>query len=149
MTDETLAEALLREHHEIDAGLDAFAAGNQGTAPLHKAIEALRRHIYLEEAMLFPPLRTAGYFAAVMVMIREHGEMWRLMDQLEAAPTPAAGDELFTQLLDIIAAHNPKEEQIIYPAADSKLDAETTERLSKFLATGATPSGWVCQAAEG
>ena len=147
MTAETLAQALEREHHEIDAGLETFATGNAGVAPLHQAISALRRHIYLEEAMLFPPLREKGFFAPVMVMIREHGEMWRLMDQLEAAPEPKATDDAYTQLLALIEAHNMKEEQILYPSADTALDAEAAARLSAFMASGSTPSGWVCQGA--
>ena len=67
MTAESLAEALEREHHEIDAGIEEFLArrarrGDQ-RAPLRRALAALRRHIYLEEEFVFPPLDDAGLVA--------------------------------------------------------------------------------------
>lgn len=56
---ESLAAALEREHHEIDAGIAAFTAAPGDWQPLARAIRALRRHIYLEEEFLFPLLREA------------------------------------------------------------------------------------------
>ena len=47
-------------------------------------MRALRRHIYLEEAFLVPPLRAAGAAMPVPVMLREHGELWRTVDSLSA-----------------------------------------------------------------
>ncbi|HET7045217.1 MAG TPA: hemerythrin domain-containing protein, partial [Gaiellaceae bacterium] len=62
MPEGTLAAALEREHREIDAGIEAFdveSAENGGRVEsLTGAISALRRHIYLEEAFLFPALRS-------------------------------------------------------------------------------------------
>ena len=61
MTTESLAAALQREHHEIDAGIERFLrAGDVGA--LTRAVRALRRHIYFEEEFLFPPLAGAGPF---------------------------------------------------------------------------------------
>ena len=64
---ELLAVALEREHIEIDDALTAFAAGpvtkERDLEPLSGAIGALRRHIYLEEEFLFPPLRETGLMA--------------------------------------------------------------------------------------
>jgi hypothetical protein len=81
---ESLSALLEHEHHEIDAGLEAFLAGldcgQTRTQDLTHAVEALRRHIYLEEAFLFPPLRAAGLIPPVLVMLREHGEIWRTLD---------------------------------------------------------------------
>lgn len=51
---ETLATALEREHREIDEGIAEFTATVRGEnpdgEPLLRAILALRRHVYLEEA---------------------------------------------------------------------------------------------------
>jgi regulator of cell morphogenesis and NO signaling len=62
-----LGTALEHEHREIDAGIDAFRAaaadGESETEPdgavssLQRAIDALRRHIYLEEEFLFPAMQ--------------------------------------------------------------------------------------------
>jgi hemerythrin-like domain-containing protein len=155
MTDETLAAALEREHREIDEGVDEFVAGLDAGAvraePIARAIVALRRHIYLEEVFLFPPMRSGGLMAAIVVMIREHGRMWRLMDDLAArisvGADPAAIREDCGALIDALKAHNLKEERIIYPEADALLPSETIDELHRFLASGAMPEGWVCRAA--
>ena len=56
MSPGTLADALEREHQEIDLGIAAFRADPRRTAALGRALAGLRRHIYLEEEFLFPPL---------------------------------------------------------------------------------------------
>lgn len=150
---ETLAQALEKEHADIDAGIEAFTAGvadgSPPTAAMLAVLTAQRRHIYLEEAILFPPLRQAGMFAPVMVMLMEHGRMWRVMDELEPLLVSGATDQRVTdlcrQLVDLLAAHNPKEEQIIYPAADTALTDSAGSVLRGFLAAGEMPDGWVCE----
>lgn len=157
MADETLAAALEREHREIDAGIDEFVAGLQSGSPapeaMSRATAALRRHIYLEEEFLFPPMRGGGLMAALFVMVREHGQMWRLMDQVEAQLGAGADDpallDTCQHLIGELKAHNPKEEQIIYPQADAVLTAESSGDLAAFIATGTMPDGWVCQGAAG
>jgi hypothetical protein len=68
----SLAVALEREHHEIDAGIAAVTSAPWDRQPLGRAIGALRRHIYLAEEFLFPLLGAAepGLAAAVFVMLR-------------------------------------------------------------------------------
>lgn len=152
---QTLAEALQAEHTEIDAGIEAFTAGVAAGDPpadaMLRVLAAQRRHIYLEEAILFPPLRQAGLFAPVMVMLMEHGRMWRVMDELEPLLTSGATDprvtDLCQQLVDLLASHNPKEEQIIYPAADATLTDSAGSVLRGFLESGSMPDGWVCEKA--
>lgn len=149
----TLAEALEKEHTDIDAGIAAFTAGLAGGTPpvdtMEKALAALRRHIYLEETMLFPPLRAGGLFAAILVMLREHGQMWQLMDELQpliaARGTDAAVPELCERFVALIAAHNLKEEATIYSKADEVLTAPASDELRAFIASGSMPDGWVCE----
>jgi iron-sulfur cluster repair protein YtfE (RIC family) len=146
---ESLADALEREHHEIDRGIEAFAAGpvtrDRDAEPLRAAIRALRRHIYLEEEFLFPPLREAGLVAPVFVMLREHAQMWTTLDALERElDTGAAGLTLCHQLIIQLQHHNTKEEKILYPQADQVLTASASTRLKAFLAAGELPTGWVC-----
>ncbi len=157
MTVETLAAALEREHHEIDEGISEFVsrlgAGETRVEALSKALDALKRHIYLEEAFLFPPMRHGGLMAPIFVMIREHGQMWRLMDDL-LQQASAGGDaailrDICDQLTGSLEAHNFKEERVIYPQADASLSPEATAELHQFLGTGSMPAGWVCQGAAG
>lgn len=150
-----LAKALEREHREIDAGIAAFsprrAADQVEAGPLTEAIGALRRHIYLEEEFLFPPLRAAGMMPPVFVMLREHGEMWKILDTLEAALREDPGGDtvlsLCEELVPRLEAHNAKEEAILYAQADGILSDEASADLQAFLASGRMPEGWVCERA--
>lgn len=149
MTTVTLATALEREHRQIDGGIEAFIAAEEGadTLPLLGAMEGLRRHIYLEEEFLFPPLREAGLVMPIMVMLREHGALWQAMDALDeslsAGADRASVIESCRELLSLLDAHNSKEEPIIYTRADDVLNAEASDELREFLASGTTPEGWV------
>lgn len=103
-----VAAALEREHHEIDRGIEAFLTGQgEGHAriePLREAINALRRHIFLEEAFLFPPLGDAGLVAPIFVMLREHGEIWNSLDALDAELAINAGAAAMCELCrDLLA----------------------------------------------
>lgn len=161
-----LARALLTEHHDIDRGIEEFAeraespapgAVDEWAEPLSTAMEALRRHIYLEETLVFPKLRSGPLMMAIMVMIREHGELWRAMDELDAmlaeedrASDTARRDELIAacrEMLSLLDAHNTKEEPVIYPHIDGDLDGPAQRQLSGFLEEGSMPEGWVCEGA--
>lgn len=154
-----LSEALTREHRDIDAGIEEFTAdldrGVIRPEALLTAFAALRRHIYLEEEILFPPIREAGLMMPILVMLREHGELWQSMETIEELLTDTgSGDvpqdrvaQACSDLLARLDQHNGKEEPIIYPHADSDLDGDTAATLAEFLRTGSTPEGWRCETA--
>jgi iron-sulfur cluster repair protein YtfE (RIC family) len=145
---ETLASALEREHHEIDAGIAAFRSSRE-IDELRDAVAALRRHIYLEEVLVFPSLRGAGLTAPVFVMLREHGEMWRLLDRMDATDEPGALGDMCAELVPTLEAHNGKEEPILYPQVDGVLDDDLSAVLREFLEAGEMPAGWTCEQATG
>jgi hemerythrin-like domain-containing protein len=151
-TEQAPAAALQREHREIDEGIERFLAepaSEQAAAALSTAVAGLRRHIYLEEEVLFPPLSTGGLVAPVFVMLREHAEIWQTLDALDRE-LPAAGNdpvatlELCRRLLAQLQDHNLKEERVLYPQADQVLPAAAVDRLAELLNTAALPDGWVC-----
>lgn len=150
-----LSAALESEHREIDGGIETFTVGatngDYDDAALLRALSALRRHIYLEEVFLFPPLRDAGLMMPIMVMEREHGELWQLMDTVQAAhdggADPAELVPTCQNLLALLDRHNSKEEPIIYPQADAALDEQANAQLQEFIASGTMPEGWVCNRA--
>jgi iron-sulfur cluster repair protein YtfE (RIC family) len=150
---EKLSSALEREHREIDRAIEAFVANAADPLPLQCAMDALRRHIYLEEEFLFPPLREAGLSMPIFVMVREHGELWDVMDGLDGLLSrPSATDttaKACQALLEQLDQHNSKEEPVIYPQADQALSEAATEQLQAFIATGRMPEGWVCERAGG
>lgn len=159
----TLADALTNEHHAIDAGIEAFMERSgdvegdvsEWAEPLLEAMRALRRHIYLEEEIVFPRIRRGPLMMPVMVMLREHGEIWREMDALDAALVAPAqsgprAEELVVgcrRMLALLEQHNMKEEPVIYPHLDSDMDWAAQAQLREFLAEGTLPEGWVCEKA--
>jgi regulator of cell morphogenesis and NO signaling len=152
MDDGTLGAALEHEHREIDAGIAAFSSGEREDRieSLTRAIAGLRRHIYLEEEFLFPPMRP-GLAIPMMVMLREHGELWRTMDTLEARlgehGSDASVQDVCSELVTRLDSHNSKEEPIFYTQADTTLSASANAELKVFLDSGRMPAGWVCQGA--
>lgn len=155
MPEQALSAALQHEHQQIDAGiatvLEQLDRGRVAAETLGATLDFLRRHIYLEERILFPPIRHGGLMMPLFVMMREHGEIWRTMDTLTAmladGAEPAAVAQTCRQLVGQLDAHNMKEEPVIYPAADNGLSAEQAAELADFLDTGRTPDAWVCQEA--
>lgn len=147
-----LQAALEHDHQAIDAAIEPFAAGSSEALDreaLHTALTALRRHIYLEEELIFPPLRAAGLVGPIMVMLHEHGQMWELLDELDRLLAAQGADNALIapcrRLLVLLVHHNPKEERILYPQADPVLGAEEAQRLEGLLTTAAVPAGWVCR----
>jgi hemerythrin-like domain-containing protein len=146
--------ALEREHHEIDDGLQRFSVSLQNgapdPAPLSNAIAALRRHIYIEEEFLFPAMQE-DLAIPTLVMLREHGEIWRSLIEIEQRITSAEPDLAVLaschELKVRLAAHNSKEEPIFYTRADSTLGADESEELMEFLENGELPNGWICRSA--
>ena len=148
---ESLAAALEREHREIDAGIERFAAdpvSDRATDWLTGSIAALRRHIYVEEEFVFPALSAGGLVAPIFVMLREHAQIWRTLDGLEREVGDGDGApaalQLCHRLLVELQHHNLKEERILYPETDHALTAEAATRLAEFLESGSLPDGWVC-----
>lgn len=153
----SLAAAFTREHHEIDAGIDEYLKSGEAdpearAIPLLRAMEALRRHIYLEEEIVFPHLPPGPLMMSLMVMRREHGELWRCMDQLadQLASATSASDDIDAccrEILELLEKHNVKEEPVIYPHLDSDLSPQGRKHVQELLSTGRLPSGWICQEA--
>jgi hemerythrin-like domain-containing protein len=150
-----LTTVLEEEHRQIDAAIEEYLGSlkqdEPDSRPLVRAFEALRRHIYLEEEFLFPPLREAGLVMPLLVMVREHGQLWDAMDALDVqvrdGAAPGDIDESCRTLLALLDAHNSKEEPIVYPQADLTLHPDAAERLLDFIDSGRMPEGWTCEKA--
>lgn len=154
-TTSAVGTVLEADHHRIDAHFANFARAlaedTVDAVSFANAGAALRHHIYVEESLHFPPLRRAGLLAPVLVMLREHGEIWRLLDALDEAigsGTSAADLVADWQVLErALADHNVREENILYPAADRILPLDVAEEVLDGLSSGRTPEGWVCEMA--
>jgi regulator of cell morphogenesis and NO signaling len=147
-----LAQALEREHRQIDGGIERFISlleetGTRDPVPLDAALGGLRRHIYVEEAFLFPALREAGVVMPILVMQREHGQLWDSIDAVERLQAENAEDlvvvEACRTLLSQLESHNAKEEPVIYAQADRVVSAQASDELRRFLDSGRLPDTWV------
>lgn len=151
----SVGSVLERDHERIDGHLARFGRGlSTGTIDIdafRAGSTGLRHHIYVEEEHHFPALRASGLLAPILVMLREHGQIWDLLDTLEAglgdATTVATLAETWSELDRVLADHNMKEERIIYPAGDRVLPADVVEDILASLSSGVTPRGWVCEMA--
>jgi iron-sulfur cluster repair protein YtfE (RIC family) len=152
-SEESLSHALEREHREIDDAIrrcaDVPVASPEARAALERAVRELRWHIYVEEELLFPPLRAAGMTGPILVMLREHAQMWPILATLDLAlrEDPGLG-VLRTACRDLVILlqhHNPKEEQILYPQVDQALGVDASSAVREFLSGGRVPADWTCQ----
>lgn len=152
MQPESLRSVLEQEHRHIDAAIEPVVGsstiGGEQRSALLDATTVLRRHIYAEEELLFPALRDAGLVGPILVMLREHAQMWGTLEALDHRLDTHDDTEVPTlcgELLAQLQAHNPKEETILYPQADTVLDTDALSHLRAFLDAGELPSGWACQ----
>jgi len=139
-------EYFTADHRECDAAWAALeSAVGAGDAAkqtaLWKVFESrMRRHLAMEEEVLFPAIESATGMRGgpVAVMRMEHEQMRALL--AEMARRAAAGDfdgvlDQGDTLLMVIQQHNMKEEGILYPLADNALAAswpQIAERLRTY-----------------
>lgn len=148
----TIGQQLEHDHHRIDEEFARFA-DSLTTATVNRdafdaAAAGLRHHIYVEESLHFPILRAAGLMAPVLVMLREHGEIWDLLDATASAlDQGAAVGDLWSRLASVLEQHNMKEERILYPAGDQQISPADTDLIRTTLADGETPADWRCEMA--
>jgi hemerythrin-like domain-containing protein len=136
MIDPSTVTALLQDDHErLDALVDdlrtsvakaAFAEAREGFVAF---ASGLRRHIDVEEQVLFPAFEAATGMRShgpTAVMRAEHADIRRLLDRtaaaLEKADATALG-EATDALTALLAEHDQKEEHVLYPMTDRVLGA--------------------------
>jgi regulator of cell morphogenesis and NO signaling len=135
-----------QDHRRLDEHFREFQRlkrTNFHEARLHfrKFKVGLERHIVWEEALLFPPFeeKTGMRQGPTTVMRMEHQQIKSLLEQvrekLRAGNPDTDAEE--SALLQVLGAHNHKEEMILYPAIDQVLSEP--ERKEVFAAMERTP----------
>jgi iron-sulfur cluster repair protein YtfE (RIC family) len=146
----TVTALLQADHQRLDAVVDAVRAraseGSFGEARERfvGCATALRRHIDVEEQILFPAFEAATGMKGggpTFVMRREHVEIRRLLDvvaaSLEGTDVTSVA-EASEALVALLGAHNRKEEHVLYPMTDAGLDAAAASDLVERLRAGLT-----------
>jgi hemerythrin-like domain-containing protein len=113
---------------DVDAARVAWQKFNAG----------MRRHIAMEEEVLFPALESAtsmGGSGPTAVMRMEHQQMRGLLDQIESAMESGDAEQAMDigdTLLMLVQQHNIKEEDMLYPMAENVL-AGSWDKLAALL----------------
>lgn len=98
----------------------------------------MRRHIAMEEEVLFPALESAarmGGGGPTAMMRTEHQQMRGLLDQIESAMESGDAEQAMDigdTLLMLVQQHNIKEEGMLYPMAENLL-AGSWAKLAALL----------------
>lgn len=108
----------------------------------------LKRHILMEEGILFPAFERATGMSGggpTAVMRAEHVEIKRLLDEIASAIRDSRADR-FTDaargLHSVLGEHNMKEEQILYPMSDQAAggERERDDLVKQMQAVSEDPS---------
>ncbi|MFZ1745168.1 MAG: hemerythrin domain-containing protein [Nitrospirales bacterium] len=135
MATNTIAEFMGHDHDRLDEIFNRFQAFKKQDAQkarllFQELLTGLYRHIRWEEEILFP------VFEAQAEMVRDHGptgvmrkEHRQIKDFLEQIQAKVAAGDLPTEeaeegLLQVLTAHNVKEEKILYPWIDNCVSDE-------------------------
>jgi len=136
------------DHDRLDVLLveatDALAAGRVGEARERFAEfrTGLKRHIRMEEQVLFPAFERATGMAngPTAVMRQEHRLIEAILEQMASslASLPLPSDRLAAlraELLSVLSQHNEKEEHIVYPLTDRNHLPSDREALIRKMQT--------------
>ena len=136
------------DHDRLDLLLKNFIALKDENFAIAKPffktfLQGLKRHIVWEEDVLFPAfelktgIRDAGPTA---VMRFEHREIGQALEALhdKVRRADAACEAETSRLIELLGAHNQKEEQVLYPSLDSQLDEGEAAEI--FRAMEAIPA---------
>jgi iron-sulfur cluster repair protein YtfE (RIC family) len=148
----TLTELMTHDHRLCD---EAFASAERhvgcgewdaARTALRQFSHALNTHFGAEETILFPRFEqaTGMQHGPTMVMREEHRELRAALARLEEAIDQQDADEYAGEaetLLILMQQHNMKEENILYPMCDQRLQAQRedlAQALGNELAGGHT-----------
>lgn len=161
MTNIQPAQLLQTQHRMLDINLQRLQTEQANSPLLYSTLQLLLLHIYIEEELLFPLLNQRQLAMPLGVMRAEHGQMWDLIEQaggdlncatsnsLEAVAPPLTPttQQACRALFELCAQHNPKEEDIIYPAIDNfHVNDQEPGSLIDDINTAQRPAAWVCAA---
>jgi hemerythrin-like domain-containing protein len=135
----TISSRYAVDHDDIDRLLEEFRASKTGDRPaahvMYREFKTrLERHIGWEDDILFPLFeRLTGLTdnGPTVVMRAEHRQIRALLDSIDAtlqkSETSIDADE--STLLQVLAAHNFKEEHILYPMIDKQISVVDREAV--------------------
>ncbi|MDH4195452.1 MAG: hemerythrin domain-containing protein [Nitrospirota bacterium] len=139
MATTTIAEFMAQDHDRLDDMFKQFQAIKEQNASKARSLfqeflTGLHRHIVWEEDILFPVFEAEAQMVKdhgpTGVMRNEHQQIKAFLKQIQAkvAEGNLSTEEEEEGLLQVLTAHNVKEEKILYPWIDNCVSDE--ERAS-------------------
>ena len=112
----------------------------EGAAAFQRFMLAFELHLAREEHLLFPELEKhlGNQGGPTVVMRNEHEQMRAILRQMQGAIEHSDIDGFFDyadHLRMLMAQHNLKEENVLYPMADRMLGAATAAMLEQLVQT--------------
>lgn len=146
-----ISEFMAEDHAALDRLIEEFRNSRNDDPDRSRLLfdefmARLQRHILWEEEFLFPIFekRTGMTDAGpTAVMAMEHVQIKGLLEEMslrvmEGLSEPM--DELTIELLEVLGAHNQKEETVLYPALDRMVTDEDREKVLGDMAN-LSPTG--------
>ena len=133
----SVRDAFTRDHGRLQRSLDELRRA-RSIDPAHALTlfrtfrQDLEQHMHREEKVLFATIeRRMGRGGPTAVMHADHRRILRALDRLERrlATGDSRCEEEEASLIEILEAHEFKEERILYPIVDRLLDAAERRRL--------------------
>jgi hemerythrin-like domain-containing protein len=97
----------------------------------------LRRHIGVEERLLFPVFGEvdSSHRALVELMLDEHRRIESALQKirLRLDAGPESTEDLEAELINVLWAHNAREEESVYPWFDTHLTADLAQAVGREL----------------
>ncbi|OUS70030.1 hypothetical protein B5G52_15780 [Pseudoalteromonas sp. A601] len=132
------------DHKRLDslylAFKHSFKEGNikQAKAYFIAYKEGIEKHIVWEESVLFPffEQQTGMLHGPTRVMTMEHQQVYRLNDAILACLEQQESSAAFElELEELLAGHNHKEENILYPMIDNNSNESQKAKLLLDIAS--------------
>jgi hemerythrin-like domain-containing protein len=136
------SRVLSGDHRDLDQTFEEFKVtplsqtGRRGEL-FDQFSTDLRRHIGVEERLLFPVFGQGdpSRRGLVELMLDEHRRiedvLRRIRLRLDAGPSPT--EDLEIELVNVLWAHNAREEESVYPWFDTHLPAELARTVEREL----------------
>lgn len=130
------------DHQELDREFEEFqaAAGygrDRRLGIFERFAAGLRRHIEVEERFLFPAFGEGepSHRLLVDLMMDEHRRIEGILERfrLRLETGPGSTEDLEVELVNVLWAHNVREEGSVYPWFDTHLPEERIQEVTRAL----------------
>ncbi|MGI0131360.1 MAG: hemerythrin domain-containing protein [Thermoplasmata archaeon] len=137
-----LGHLLHADHDRLDGLLEVYRASSGSSSAERRTLfdpfaTGLRAHIDFEELHLFPDYHGGNPVRGTVLelMLDEHRRIKDALSRIEErlATDPADTADLEEELVNVLWAHDAREEEAVYPWIDRSLEREELDRLATLF----------------